>query len=552
MARAIYERFLRAPPFPGARAFPRRCDFAPALPIDESPTTIANLLRRARVGGRFWAGPSDFPAAAELLLVPDDEGQLQEMLGEASSLGLTPRVLLTRDVPRSSVADFVGGCMDPWIAVERSDRVWCGGGQELALVANLVGKQPRIFGEGRFDTCGADGEAFDALLKRELLPDSGYACPFSGRPIAPSEWIAQLVQWRSLVESNRTTAVIHGVARWKRVTVDTLLWDGTGAVRHAPGNRHQAPDEFARAIAWKTRTRPSVLSKLGQVGAEIVEIEDGMVRSSGLGANCVPPLSVVIDEKGIYFDPSRPSDLEHILQFADMSPALVERAANLRRMLVIGGIGKYGRDTEEPGRAVDRGRRRILVAGQVEDDRSILCGGAGRTNRSLLESARAMEPDAWISYKPHPDVVAGHRKGHIADAEALMFADELVLAGSPSSCIEASDAVHVITSLTGFEALLRGKVVVTHGVPFYAGWGLTRDLGPVPARRNRRRSLDELVAATLLLYPRYVDPVTRLPCPAEVVVERIARGMARVVTPMIVAREWQGRLTRVARRLIGK
>jgi capsular polysaccharide export protein len=33
--------------------------------------------------------------------------------------------------------------------------------------------------------------------------------------------------------------------------------------------------------------------------------------------------------------------------------------------------------------------------------------------------------------------------------------------------------------------------------------------------------LDELVAAALLLYPRYLDPVTGLPCPPEVLVRRL-------------------------------
>ena len=61
-----------------------------------------------------------------------------------------------------------------------------------------------------------------------------------------------------------------------------------------------------------------------------------------------------------------------------------------------------------------------------------------------------------------------------------------------------------MTSLVGFEALLRGLPVVTYGQPFYAGWGLTRDHAPL-ARRTRRLSLDELVAGALLRYPRYVN-----------------------------------------------
>jgi len=46
--------------------------------------------------------------------------------------------------------------------------------------------------------------------------------------------------------------------------------------------------------------------------------------------------------------------------------------------------------------------------------------------------------------------------------------------------------------------------VVTYGAPFYAGWGLTEDHAELP-RRSRRLQLDELVAAALLLYPRYWD-----------------------------------------------
>jgi len=106
------------------------------------------------------------------------------------------------------------------------------------------------------------------------------------------------------------------------------------------------------------------------------------------------------------------------------------------------------------------------------------------------------------------------------------------------------DALHVLTSLAGFEALLRGKQVVTHGVPFYAGWGLTRDLGAVPARRTARRSLAELVAAVLILYPRYLDPVTRLPCPAEVLVDRMIADVAATPSFLERLRTLQGKVRR--------
>jgi capsular polysaccharide export protein len=73
--------------------------------------------------------------------------------------------------------------------------------------------------------------------------------------------------------------------------------------------------------------------------------------------------------------------------------------------------------------------------------------------------------------------------------------------------LQQVDAVHVLTSLAGFEALLRGKPVTCYGQPFYAGWGLTADMIPL-ARRSRRLALDELVAAALILYPVYLSRVT--------------------------------------------
>ena len=152
------------------------------------------------------------------------------------------------------------------------------------------------------------------------------------------------------------------------------------------------------------------------------------------------------------------------------------------------------------------GRQVVLVPGQVEDDASIRCGcdvNVGvHTNLGLLQAARRSYPGAFIVYKPHPDVSSGNRKGKLALEQARAWADHVEVNASVVSCIEACDAVVTMTSLTGFDALLRGKHVVVHGRPFYAGWGLTTDVHP-PERRRRLLSLDALVAGALILYPRY-------------------------------------------------
>jgi capsular polysaccharide export protein len=144
----------------------------------------------------------------------------------------------------------------------------------------------------------------------------------------------------------------------------------------------------------------------------------------------------------------------------------------------------------------------------------------------LLQKARSENPGAVILYKPHPDVEAGLRPGALTPAQLAGLADAVLDRTDPATLLDQVDAVWTMTSLLGFEALLRGLPVTTTGAPFSAGWGLTRDLGPVPPRRRARPSLAGLVHATLIDYPRYLDPLTNLPCPVEVVLDRLSQGPA--------------------------
>lgn len=529
--------FLRIPPFPGHKGGALTRAVNSKIDVQEIAATIA----AERVGGTFWGAQPDIGDNV-ILLAPDSEDQLQAMLAllgkEQACAAIAPGLRLPSHCQR-----LPADC-DPWHLAASACEIWAGADQELALVACLSGASLRLFGDGRFAGCDIAPEA--ALT--DIVSGWCYSSPFTGEDWGPIDAIMQLAAWRRLIDANRKIDAVYGVAQWKRVTLDAMLWDGSSPVAYARGFRPMRANRQYH-IAWKSRTAPKVLAKLANTGAHVGEIEDGFIRSVGLGANCVPPLSAIVDFTGIYFDPSQESDLENILQQYKFDKKLCSRAAALKNRLVEADISKYGQGRNEINLA-DKYRYKILVAGQVEDDRSICTGGAGMTNLELLARARTHAPDAHIIYKPHPDVVAGHRKGHVETADALRFADEIQHNAAITSLINVVDAVHVITSLAGFEALLRGKAVTTHGVPFYAGWGLTKDLGDVPARRTRRLSLDELVAGTLLLYPRYTDPVTRLPCSAELLVERIAMGAARISTPLITLRKWQGRLQSLLRPFI--
>lgn len=187
-------------------------------------------------------------------------------------------------------------------------------------------------------------------------------------------------------------------------------------------------------------------------------------------------------------------------------------------------LTKYNLPSETP--MLPTGNR-ILVPGQVEDDASVKLGTQGiKTNIGLLRNVRLNNPSDVIIYKPHPDVEARLRKGHVPLKQALLFADVIADSADITHLLSEVTEVHTMTSLTGFEALLRGVNVTTYGVPFYAGWGLTKDKATIPARRNQCVDLDSLIYATLIAYPRYFDPVTKQACPVEVVVDRLSESQA--------------------------
>ncbi|WP_173272538.1 capsular polysaccharide biosynthesis protein [Thiosulfatimonas sediminis] len=268
---------------------------------------------------------------------------------------------------------------------------------------------------------------------------------------------------------------------------------------------------------WGRKAFPEVeeYARVNQI--KLYRIEDGFVRSISLGSDLTQPYSLVVDARGIYFDPTAASDLEHLLLTYDFQAELelLKRAEQAADYLVAQKLSKYNLYHYQV-LSFPKGRKVILVPGQVEDDASIRFGAPGMTNLKLLQAVRKNCPDDYIVYKPHPDVLVGNRTGRIDQQEALVSCNQIVTEVSIDSVLEQAHEVHTLTSLVGFEALMRGKKVVTYGKPFYAGWGLTEDLQPCESRQ-RRLSLNELLAGVLLLYPRYINPKTHSACELEVV-----------------------------------
>src|SRR5437016_7181016 len=276
--------------------------------------------------------------------------------------------------------------------------------------------------------------------------------------------------------------------------------------------RRFAGDSIVHCVRHARRIPPgSTLLRWGSTAAPpgltadvtLIRVEDGFLRSVGLGAQLARPVSWVLARTAIYYDATRPSDLEQLLQSCEFTPQLLARAAALRERIVTSGITKYSvgeRAWRRPARS-----RVILVPGQVESDASLRLGARSiRTNLGLVRAVREANLDACLVYKPHPDVAAGLRAPGKDEQQVRDWCDEVVTDVAMGALLEQVDEVHVLTSLAGFEALLRGKLVLCYGLPFYAGWGLTQDVEPVP-RRRRRLSVNELVAGTLIAYPTYVS-----------------------------------------------
>lgn len=405
---------------------------------------------------------------------------------------------------------------------------------QMGFEALLLGKEVHCFGMPFYGGWGLTVDRLasprrrtrrtvEELFAAAYMLYARYVNPFTGKRCDLHQAVHVLADQRRRNEANRGLSVGIGFSRWKRCLARAYLKSTDGRVRFYRRPRralNAAEANSGRIVIWASKEPPGLDRACSRRGIELVRMEDGFLRSIGLGSEFNYPFSLVLDRRGVYYDPSRPSSLERILQETEFTDDIMERARDLRRRIVENAITKYNLDTDMD-RVFERPKDRptLLVIGQVEDDASVKQGGCGiHSNQALLRAVRAARKEAFVVYKPHPDVLVGNRA---ADRNRMRDqADAVATRGSLIHWFERVDEVHTLTSLSGFEALMRGIPVHTYGGPFYAGWGLTTDRAAFP-RRTRRLTLDQLVAGTLILYPAYHDWVTGQPCTPEAVVHRL-------------------------------
>lgn len=428
--------------------------------------------------------------------------------------------------------------VSPWDLFDKASAVYCVTSQ-MGMEAIFAGRRPQVFGKPFYAGWGLSDDrhpdaAFKSLRTVEHLFWAAYLKytlwfdPSSDQPSDFTATVRNLQARKRVWDFGQTPSALAHMRLWKRGFMR----------RYFKSDRRvefSNMDEAAAAIAsgaggkllvWASAYTAELRTAAAQREVPVWRVEDGFLRSAGLGAELVRPCSLALDDLGIYYDPTAPSRLEQMIQASgDLTAQDLARAKAVRKSYVDLNLSKYNLQKPPLEFTPQEDQAVILVPGQVEDDASILTGASKiKTNKDLIWAVRQKFPDDFIIYKPHPDVEAGLRTGVVSRDELYGVVDAVAEGADITDLIARADCVATITSLTGFEALLRGKKVICFGAPFYAGWGLTTDVGDTPDRRTAKPSLDALVHASLIDYPMYWDPITQEPCSVEALLGRFKSG----------------------------
>lgn len=428
----------------------------------------------------------------------------------------------------------------PWL--KRCSRVYVGTSQ-LGYEALLCGCEVHVAGLPFYAGWGLtqDYQKIDRRKRARTLDELfhathvnyvRYCSPVSGEEWSLQDCIDHVCLQKQYFKMNARKHVCVGITPWKKRYLAQFLRSPDGQVTFSRTN-NTAMDETPVCWSYTLADVEGGTTVMRKPNAKrLIRVEDGFIRSKGLGSDFVAPASLVFDEVGLYFDARKASSLEQLLNDYVCSDEELARAKVLRQKILMANLTKYNVGTSSPVEADqekrNEGRKKILVIGQVEGDQSILkgCKEDVRSNSALLRSVKHSNAESYIVYKPHPDVVSGNRQGAVDGATLNHCADIVEGKRHFLDCLDECDELHTMTSLSGFEAILRDKRVVTYGMPFYAGWGLTEDRH-VCDRRSAKRTIDELLYICVAVYPRYAD----LESGEFVCVEQLIKKMSECQNP---------------------
>jgi capsular polysaccharide export protein len=421
---------------------------------------------------------------------------------------------------------FIGDDCNPQALMAAVDQVYVVTSQ-MGLEGLIAGKPVTCFGMPFYAGWGLTVDkilclrrtrklSLNELVAASFILYSRYVDPFTLKRAEVEDILDHLIAEKQAKRPEAKRALAVGFSIWKRGFIAKFFGPGVRSVKFiSPKALKSFKYQDGDAVILWGRKHDAEAETVPQ-GTPIWRMEDGFLRSVGLGSDLRRPSSLVLDQQGIYYDGSASSDLEAFFANHDFSLRELARGRKLREALLKSRLSKYnvGEKGRLDFRAKAAGKHIILVPGQVEGDASLKYGSPDvYTNAGLIKAAYGKAANdhksgAYIIYKPHPDVVSGNREGQVPAKVLDICVDEVVTDADIIDCLEAVDSVHTMTSLTGFEALLRGVVVVTYGMPFYAGWGLTTDVCKdvrFGTARIEKVPLEGLIYGLLAVYARYAN-----------------------------------------------
>ncbi|MCX2688519.1 hypothetical protein OO306_23630 [Pseudomonas sp. DCB_AW] len=260
----------------------------------------------------------------------------------------------------------------------------------------------------------------------------------------------------------------------------------------------------------ENKQRQRVMAR--ELGKPVVIVEDGFIRSIDIGLSKEPGLSILLDDMTAYYDATKASRLEKLIENRiDMPSAAIERARTAITKIVDNRVSKYNHAPNVNLTIGTPGKKKILLIDQRYGDQSVKSGlGSDALFDQMLKDALRDFSDHDIIIKQHPDAIKGGKSSYFSNEklEFTKYVDNVHLIRfdvNPFCLFDQVDQVFVMTSGMGFEALMAGKEVRCYGMPFYAGWGLTEDMQTC-ARRTRKATLEELFHIAYIELSRYFIP----------------------------------------------
>ncbi|MBE0405680.1 capsular polysaccharide export protein, LipB/KpsS family [Psychrobacter sp. AOP22-C1-22] len=271
-------------------------------------------------------------------------------------------------------------------------------------------------------------------------------------------------------------ALVVGMQPWRDMVADWVF-----EASHIQTQRHFDQHYFDKWLKpfiqrinpviyiWGYKAPPFFIDYIREQGLDIFFLEDGFIRSGPDDESGAPPLSIVIDSQAPYFDTSRPNDLTDLIANFDFEQDGYDEtlAQEMLDYYVARRVSKYNHQPYVDVVPIYgiKNKKRILVLGQVPHDDSLKYGGGiGITLLDVVNRAINENPNAQIIVKPHPMTLNDSSiVNTLTELDCLILTQSIHLVDA----LETIDHVYTITSLGGFEALLRGKKVTVLGRPFY-------------------------------------------------------------------------------------